>query len=116
MVRNSGSLSSAQISAMSAWIALLNFMEKAYLAWLCGEHERHAASGRYPLVPRRCDWRAPLVEISAHQPRTYSRDSYFHSQTLEIVLPAASTSYSKAPQPEPSAIFWELVRKNSMPR
>jgi hypothetical protein len=38
-----------------------------------------------------------------------SIDSYFHSQTLEVVLPAASTSYSKAPQPEPIAIFWELV-------
>src|SRR5271155_6029319 len=49
-------------------------------------------------------------------PARISVRSYFHSQTLEVVAPAASTSYSKAPQPEPSEIFWELVRKNNMPR
>ena len=49
-------------------------------------------------------------------PARISVHSYFHSQTLEVVAPAASTSYSKAPQVEPSEIFWELVRKNNMPR
>ena len=49
-------------------------------------------------------------------PARISVHSYFHSQTLEVVAPAASTSYSKAPHVEPSEIFWELVRKNSMPR
>src|SRR5271168_2800730 len=97
---------------MSAWLALLNFIWKAYPAWPWGEHERWAASARIA-VSRKCGRQA---KISAHQPRTYSRISYFHSQTLETVLPAASTSYSNAPQPEPSAIFWELVLKNSMPR
>jgi hypothetical protein len=42
---------------------------------------------------------------------------YFHSHTLEIVLPAESTSYSKAPQVllrRPR--FCEVVWKKSMPR
>lgn len=42
---------------------------------------------------------------------------YFHSQTLEIVLPEASTSYSNAPQVLfTRASFFDAVRKNSMPR
>ena len=85
---------------MSAWVALLNFMEKDY-AHLRNERCLASAAGRREYLPTS---------------RGLSRAFYFHSQTLEIVLPAASTSYSKAPQPEPSAIFWELVRKNSMPR
>ena len=38
-MRNSGNLSRVQILATSAWVALLNFMEKAYLALLCWYHE-----------------------------------------------------------------------------
>ena len=42
---------------------------------------------------------------------------YFHSQTLEIVLPEASTSYSNAPQLLLSAAsFCDVVRKNNIPR
>jgi hypothetical protein len=42
---------------------------------------------------------------------------YFHSQTVEVVAPDASTSYSKAPQALLSgASFCDVVRKKSMPR
>ena len=42
---------------------------------------------------------------------------YFHSQILETVLPALSTSYSKAPHAWfRRASFCELVLKNSIPR
>jgi hypothetical protein len=45
------------------------------------------------------------------------RPGYFHSHTLETVLPAASTSYSKAPQVLlMRARLSEAVRKKSMPR
>jgi len=57
------------------------------------------------------------VKTSGLPALTYSVQSYFHSQILEIVLPEGSTSYSKAPQALLSrASFWESVRKNSMPR
>ena len=85
---------------------------------------RAKARSAIAVIFRQEEGRARELTVARAEPTTratavpqHLAQFYFHSHTLEIVLPEASTSYSKAPHaPFIRASFCEVVRKNAMPR